>query len=834
MKNIEIMAGLTAHLPLKPHHREALKLKRGFTDEVIDSLKIKSLGAHVDDSLPEFFSAPKDWKGMLQQDNILIPYLDEEGTVYHARPHKLGFPKEGHQIYVPFQYIGSDFSRIVIAESEFKAVASCLMGVPAIGIPGISSFAKKNFGKLMELLTKMKTKQVVICFDNEIKNDPHLPNFKPDYTKRYDAEFYSFIMAVLLGKSFHVSVAVLPIKYAVDGKIDIDGFLAGGHPHEEYKSCIDNAKDPYEYKRWLNLPKPHLSFFERRIDRHFYRGPVEEKNECYFFKKEDGDKKLTNFVIEVMHTMETPVGLERYCRFKSNYGDSAPKIMTPEIMSSKQAFTKFCYESGDYQFHGNDDQLKRIWDYIFMHQTGKTIQKLKTYGYNVEFGAWFFNNGAYAADAYYPADEEGVVWINDIGFKLHDMKEFDTPNLDPGVYEGITLQSILSRLSEITGENQAKVILAWTVGAFFMPEILHNYEIYPFFFIHGKTGQGKTTITNWISNFFGFEQKGFPFSASSTVGIQRVTSVMSMIPVWLEEYRNTDDKIGQKNTFLRGIYDRTTVLKGTIKEDEIKTYKARSTVILSGEEHPKDSALNSRCIMFQPDKHNGISQAYLWMETNKRYFNSIGHQLLTSKKMLWPKIKSAIDEYQKDFNEDMSSVSNRIKKINSIIAGISDVLLGQSSNFTMFIGAEAQKTEGKRVEEQALNVFFQDICDLYGTGQIHFKFLDKAFNQETGKDEWRLYYGGLYSIWEQKFKGLRNDLPIGKTSILNHLRTEKYFIDYRQIRMDGILKRCVILDNAFISMAQSLSALVSMVESNNKDQRDAFDYKAAPMYREDR
>ena len=68
----------------------------------------------------------------------------------------------------------------------------------------------------------------------EIKDDPKLPNYKPDVTDRYDTQYYAYLMAKMLNKSgFETIIGTLPDSWRVQGKIDIDGALAQrGHATE--------------------------------------------------------------------------------------------------------------------------------------------------------------------------------------------------------------------------------------------------------------------------------------------------------------------------------------------------------------------------------------------------------------------------------------------------------------------------------------------------------------------------------------------------------------------------------------------------------------------------
>lgn len=812
MERLEQFKLIMEHTILLEHHREELKEKRGFSDQTIKTLQLRSSGLYIK-KIPELQHLPQDVLGVLSEDRILIPYLNPDGSVYHLRPHKYGFPNAGIHVYVPFPLLKENKERLILAESEFKAAASCLLGIPAIGIPGISSFSRKHFPQLLEYLETLGCKELIVCFDNEVKDDPNLPNFKADFRKRYDTMIYEYIMAysVSLQSKHQIvgKIARLKDEWRVQGKADIDGCLAKGIFQETYKKCIEESlKDPESYRKSWKIPMPHRSFVHRRIDRFFYRGPIQERFLSYHYVEtnkegaeiETKSKKITNFVLKVAYTILNNESIERLCRFESNYGSSNLVTIKPEHMVSKMSFQKLCYELGDYEFSGKEDDLQKIWNYLFIHQDGTLITKIKFYGYDKNSGIWFFANGAYYKEKYYKADdEEKIVWIDDCGYKLPNHSDgFDPPILSPED-TGVSVSKIYHHFSRVIDAQYAKLIIGWTLGNFFMPEIIRDFNDYPFLFFYGKQQGGKSTFAKWISFFFGFKIKGVPFSGSSTVGILRGSSMLSMIPLWLEEYRKSDPDLPKKNNLLRNIFDRSVILKGTRKEDEIKTYQPISSLILSGEETPEDSATNSRCILipiFKAKTEEDDPRVYRWLEEHAPLFNGIGHDILINKSKYWEQVKRRIQSYLDAFQEQVKDTDRRSRLFMSITGGICDVFLGEDTTFTEFIGQHTQERSKSVDAGQALYVFIDDIINAWGTGKIDFEFI-KFLSNKNVKGEPKavaFYFQGCYMAWESICKAHRKELPASKTAILEHLKTEKYFIRIGPARFEGKTLSAVILD----------------------------------------
>lgn len=759
---------------------------------MIEKLQFRSCGKYLLKS-KAISELPKDiaWS-LTEKERILIPFLDPDNELYHLRPHKRGFKNFGHHPpYIPYQLLPEDTSTLVIAESEFKAIASCLMGVPAIGIYGISSYSKNHLVELMDVLKGLGCKKAIICFDNEIKDDPQFENYKPNFTKRYDTLIYEYIMAYSISKEgIECKVARLKDEWRVNGKVDIDGALAQKVSHQEYQELIANAVTDSEYRKSWQINPAHKSYIARRIDKHFYNGPINADFNSYFHK----NRKLTNFTIKIAYTIKNDGKAERFCKFESKYGHSENAILRPEVMTSKGSFQKFCYELGDYEFYGKDVDLPDLWHYAFLHQDGTMIRKLKYYGYDDETKIWFFANGAYFNDKFHEVSDENIVWVDDMGFMLPEKLEgLDSPALNKDEFH-LSISHVYQNLSKIINEQYAKLIIGWTLGNFFMPEILDTWKVYPFLFFFGKQQGGKSTLSNWISQFFGFTQKGFPFSSSSVAGISRCTSQLSMVPVWIEEYRSGDPSFVSKNNLLRSIFDKSTSVKGTKRPDEIKGYKARSTLIISGEEAPRDSALNSRCVIIPVYRanYNDHHGEYEWMNSSATIFNTIGHKILTNKKYYWERIKERTEGYLEAFKEQIENSDNRSRLFMGTLAGVCDTFLGEDEGFTQFVGKQTMEKTLSTDAAQALYVFFDDIANQWGTGKINFDFFKKS--TDAGKTEVAFWFAGCYSHWEQSLKGLRNDIPAAKTALIEHLKTEKYYLETKNVKIKGKSLFCCILD----------------------------------------
>ncbi len=186
---------------------------------------------------------------------VIIPYFNERGELIGLRPHK-GMGRSGTLTGTPRLYVprmaqqpvqneecrmqnGEKFSKVVITEGEFKAMALWVtVGAGSgskepygvCGLPGI--WYARNYEmqeSLCDWLLAVECREVIVVFDDEEKGDPNLESFKADWRKRYDAVIMAKYLAQLLHTKIHVSgkVGRLPAIWRNEkGKADWDGALA--------------------------------------------------------------------------------------------------------------------------------------------------------------------------------------------------------------------------------------------------------------------------------------------------------------------------------------------------------------------------------------------------------------------------------------------------------------------------------------------------------------------------------------------------------------------------------------------------------------------------------
>ncbi|TEB13399.1 CHC2 zinc finger domain-containing protein [Pelotomaculum propionicicum] len=342
-------------------------------------------------------------------------------VVYYLRPHKLGFKRLTPQIYCRYFLQKIRPEHVVLTEGEFKAAALWQWRIPAVAVPGISSFGLKHLDRLVALFREFGVKRVTVIFDNEIKDNPEYPNYKPKASDRYDTHLWSYLMAYKLGREgFDSRVGWLPDEWRERGKIDFDGALAQGRTREDILNVIARAKPPREFLE--DLDEEARRIVQRKISMHFTRLNIRREFNRYVVTRYRGadiyDETISNFVINIKSSFFTPEGVFRNIQLVNEFGETSDMFtLEPSDMAGLNEFKKFCFAAGSYVFEGKGDDLINIWKLEFTRDSGELIVMPEKIGI-VKKNLWLFGSIAICDKGkMLRPDNDSVFWIDGKGYK---------------------------------------------------------------------------------------------------------------------------------------------------------------------------------------------------------------------------------------------------------------------------------------------------------------------------------------------------------------------------------------------------------------------------------
>ncbi len=816
---------------LTEEHRRELITKRGFSDATIKLARLGSGGPHLEAfedqclklvetgeireqdlvlsgvfihdgkraRLNPILLNAKNKIDSSEFSNILIPYINEKEEVYLVRPHKLGFKDIPSEIYQEKNLAG-DPAEIILTEGEFKAIAGVQYHFPTIAVPGISSFAENKFPILIKMLKAHKVQRIIIVFDNETKDDPNIPGrFKAELNKRYDTQFYAYYMASKLEKDggFQVAIATLPEGWKDEtGKIDIDGCAAQLKPEGEMKKVIYDAIPRNEYLRELKGDAKQIVL--RKNQQKYHRSKIHKEFNKYVVTKHTQkgsvDVNISNFVINVLATHETHDGIKRELQFTNEFGKRSSGFTIPhDAMASGDAFRSFALSKGDFIWRGSTDDLLTIWESEFlMMDEGRYITESDHLGWIEKKKLWLFGNVAIKEDGTeIRPDNNNIFWLEKEGVKavplnISSGKTLDTQGI-PYIHTGggFDIGEFKKNLSKTLGENEANIIIGWITSVIFMEEIFEIYRSFPFLFITGRAWSGKSTIAEWVANFFGIENASKAISQTTPVAIQRSLAYYSCLPTCLDEYRNTKE-IVYKNGFLRNVYNRQGSGKG-VKDSSygLRDAKVRGTLILTGEETPKDTALLSRCIVIFVSHSKRLENHFAWFQKHRLKFSGHIYNVIKDKAKLRNSFLKSLHEWRDFFNtkdvDDRTAINYA-----TVVAG-HNIIFGDDINFADWLVGETKNVQGEHYEEQAVSVFLDDLAALKTQGKIDDKYW-AVHNEKI-----YLYFHGLHQIWSEQFRKSRGDEAFKEASIRSYMKEEPGYSDINiKWNIKGQAKKCVV------------------------------------------
>jgi len=802
---------------LSEEHKNELKTKRGFTEETISKNKFFSGGQYLlkhEDSLLKDYSEQElldsgtfikpdrdpHLSPLLQENRIIIPYLDKEGCAYNLRPHKLGLKGVPVQIYQD-AFAGDN---LVLTEGEFKAAAAVQLGFNCVAIPGIGSFSDKHFDRLTQFLDIHKVKDICIIFDNEIKDDPKYKSYKKNPTNRYDTQYYMYFMAKKLNKAgYRCKIGMLPDNWRQDGKIDIDGALAMGKSRSDFCKIVSESID---HKQFLSqLPSEIRNIILKKEKRSYHRSRVRKEFGCYVVNRGTGEKayeeRISNFTIEIVATHRTYEGMIREVRFTNEYGEQSNSFaLEADYMNSADSFGAFCLRKGNYIWRGRKEDLSNIWESLFLDDDGRVIIEPDHIGWLENERMFIFGNVSITHDGKeMRPDGNHIFWTEKRGIKpitlgvaqgrrnisegmpyLH-LKEFD-------------VNIVRERLAETISDKYASMCLGWITAVVYMEDVFKKYGCFPFLFINGKRASGKSTVAEWLMNFYGLENSGKMAADTTAVGIQRYLAYYSSLPVYIDEYRNTK-KVTDKNGFLRNCYNRQSAGKGVKSDFGVREAKIRGTLLIAGEETPEDNALRTRCVIAYVSLNNRkvVDSQHVnhfdWFQANRLKFSAHILKIIRNKHKTTEKFIEILDEGKQYLVEN--GADDRIAINYAVVAAGYAMAFDEDVEFAQWISAETSRAKDVNNEEQAVQVFIEELNVLKTR-----KLVNKDF-WELDEGKIYIYFQGLYQVWSIEFKKSRGVEPFKSSAIRDYLKEESGFISLNEPkRINGQLKKCIVFEES--------------------------------------
>jgi hypothetical protein len=839
---------------LTPEHRQELHKKRGFSDATIDDLKFRSCGEYLkqvieqlrdkfsDDDLQDSgilfeVNGTLTYNDQLLGDRVIIPYLDAQDDVYHMRPHKLGFQGFPPEVYCEMFASGSEAigkngapKEAILTEGEFKAAALRQLGLLGLAAPGISSFGSKHFERLVSFLKLHDIKRVYIIYDNEIKDNPELPNFKERPENRWDADYWTYMMAYSLGKEgFIARCGRLPDEWRQNGKIDFDGALAAGKTREDIQRVLSKTMLPGEYID--SLPEEAQRILNRKIAKHFMSIPVKREFNRYVITRAKGtetyEDTISNFVINIKSSCFTPDGVIRSVELVNEFGEHSTTFsLTPAEMAGLTEMKKFCLGRGNYIFEGTGSDLNNVWKLEFSRDMGDMIYMPDRIGYINEADLWLFGNLAIHRGKVYKPDKDGIMWIKNKGYKPQSIRQNSSGETSedaiPSISEKpIDLADLAQKIKQTVGGYEAYMGIGWAVATIFGEDIFQQYKCMPILFPHGKRESGKSTFMRWVMALFGVDIDGVGIAETTQNFIARALSYYSSLGCWFDEYRN-EPRVIQKDGYFRSAYNRQLSGKGTATAFQTKGFSVHAAVAVSGEELPRDNGLFTRLIPLQFSSYKRDRTHFNWLNRHSDDFSYLTYHLVTNYEALKPKILQTIGELKEALLK--RDITDRTAENWAICAGAFFAVVAQDKEFIRWVEQSCQEIKRTGEKEHMLNQFLNDLSIMVNSHELNSTHIYAETIEVDGETVRviNLWFSGIYGMWAKFYRSKTGREPFDEQSVRKYITDEPYYCKTDKIRFSDMRKRGVQItrDDA----PESVVEACEMIESRQK----TYDQAAMP------
>jgi len=380
-------------------------------------------------------------------------------------------------------------------------------------------------------------------------------------------------------------------------------------------------------------------------------------------KGKNEEIELSNFVMQsLFHLVNGTNNSKRIIKIQRNSGETS----IIEVFSSDMKPETFetILKSKRCTFFGSAYQLKIVFARLMDNEIEAII--LSVLGWNHEHQVYVFADAVFSKNEILKINEIGIIEDNSKRFYLpafglaNDTNEdFESEKLysyNPGEI-GFTEWAELFYQS--FGTNGAIGIL-FLILSVFRDVVFNQVRFFPFLFLFGDFGTGKTSFVERLLSLFGSDIIGTPLNNATSIALSRLASTRVNGLFYFKEYTSETDEKAQD--FILTAYDgagRTTGVKSN--DNRTKSFPVRSGLIFDGNHLPtQKTAILSRMILlnFEESMFND-SQKAAYDKLKIAAANGLGKvliEILSKRQIFEERFKTAFSENVNDLKEGYKNV----------------------------------------------------------------------------------------------------------------------------------------------------------------------------------
>jgi hypothetical protein len=338
----------------------------------------------------------------------------------------------------------------------------------------------------------------------------------------------------------------------------------------------------------------------------------------------------------------------------------------------------------------------------------------------------------------------------------------------------------------------------------FSDPIFNYYKFFPFPFIWGKYGGGKSGILKILLSIYNMEEFGSTTVSSlkSGVGFERKMAYYCSLPLALDEVRSDSDTRDNLGNFRKWFNRQGRALGARDDSEKIQQREVKSTIIFGGEEVIEESATRSRIIPIRLAKMEDPSR-----ETEKTYSNfmkAMESGLMSAIGLHW--IRLSCQTPNESLFEEIGIVKQELK-VHCPSARTRTLDIYATVGFFGKYLAKTYYPEYDYIKD--LSTIVEEDKGDQDTSDVVAKFLDTLDGLLASKDrsitsehvftkdgELCIWFVDVFRIVNRYLKELSEGNTISQNAIRKALREEGYYIGESKVYGSKRKKRhnCIILN----------------------------------------
>ena len=400
---------------------------------------------------------------------------------------------------------------------------------------------------------------------------------------------------------------------------------------------------------------------ENTNEDHSKNGFFIKNGKYYTFEARRGKNEsieLSNFTMQsLFHLVNGTNNSKRIIKIQRNTGE----ISIIEVASSELKPDSFetILKSKRSTFLGSPYHLKKIFSQLMDNEIEAII--LSVLGWNQEHEVYVFADAVFSKNKILKINEIGIIEANSKRFYLpafglaNDTNEdFDNEKLYSFKNGDIDFKEWSELFYQSFGANGAIGILFLIISVF-RDIVFNQVRFFPFLFLFGDFGTGKTSFVERLLSLFGSDIIGTPLNNATSIALSRLASTRINGLFYFKEYTNETDEKAQD--FILTAYDgagRTTGVKSN--DNKTKSFPVRSGLIFDGNHLPtQKTAILSRMILLNFEESSFSNSQKIAYDTLKNSAsNGLGKvliEILEKREFFERRFKVAFEENVSDLKE---------------------------------------------------------------------------------------------------------------------------------------------------------------------------------------